>query len=130
MRPGPEFSLDRFPDNDGDYEPGNVRWATSKEQGRNKDNNRRFSFRGESLTVKEWSERTGFSSVTIYDRIQTKGWSIERALTEPVQQERILEHDGLALNLGQWARKLGITRATLRWRLKHWPFARALGGSS
>jgi hypothetical protein len=29
-------SLDRFPNNDGNYEPGNVRWATGTEQQRNK----------------------------------------------------------------------------------------------
>lgn len=27
-RPSPTHSLDRFPNNDGHYEPGNVRWAT------------------------------------------------------------------------------------------------------
>lgn len=35
-RPGPEYSLDRYPDNDGNYQPGNVRWATKDEQSVNR----------------------------------------------------------------------------------------------
>ncbi len=35
-RPSPQHSLDRFPNNDGHYEPGNVRWATAKEQQANR----------------------------------------------------------------------------------------------
>lgn len=34
LRPGPEYTLDRI-DNDGNYEPGNIRWATILEQIRN-----------------------------------------------------------------------------------------------
>ena len=35
-RPSPEHSLDRYPNNNGNYEPGNVRWATSSEQVKNR----------------------------------------------------------------------------------------------
>lgn len=36
LRPSADHSLDRFPNNAGNYEPGNCRWATQTEQNRNK----------------------------------------------------------------------------------------------
>lgn len=35
-RPAPGYSLDRWPNPDGNYEPGNVRWATAAQQRSNR----------------------------------------------------------------------------------------------
>lgn len=79
--PGAGYSLERL-NNDGHYAPGNVRWATAKEQGRNKRNNVYLTFRGERLHVSEWASRTGLRVHNITNRLSL-GWTVERALTEP-----------------------------------------------
>jgi hypothetical protein len=83
-RPSPQHSLDRHPNNDGNYEPGNVRWTTIDKQNRNKRTNVMLTLNGETHCVVDWTQIRGFKRNTISNRLKA-GWSVERALlTTPV----------------------------------------------
>lgn len=80
--PRPErATLDRI-DNEGDYEPGNVRWATNEEQARNRRNNKLVELFGESKTSGEWAQLYGLKKSTIDSRL-AKGWPAPRAILTP-----------------------------------------------
>lgn len=80
-RPSPLHTLDRI-DVNGQYEPGNVRWATPGVQGVNKRNTVIVEFRGERIPLITLARRVSLSHVTVRQRL-ARGWSVEDAVTTP-----------------------------------------------
>ena len=78
-RPSSLHSLERK-DNTKGYEPGNVRWATAREQARNRRSSSSLTIGGETKTIAEWAEVSGVPYYTFYRRVR-KGWTGARLLS-------------------------------------------------
>lgn len=82
-RPGAEYTLDRFPNKNGNYEPANVRWATKTEQAVNRKSTRFITYNGETLSISEWSKKFNIGHGVISRRLDDN-WSPEKIFNTPV----------------------------------------------
>lgn len=85
-RPSVSHSIERN-DNDAGYTPENCRWATKREQARNRRSSRRLAFRDEVRTMAEWAEVAGLPYKIVKDRMG-RGWSVKAALETPYTPRR------------------------------------------
>lgn len=77
----PRVILDRI-NNNGNYEPGNVRWVTRQESAANRRTTRMVTIDGETRNLSEWCSHRGLSTSTVNSRLR-HGWPPVEALTFP-----------------------------------------------
>ena len=105
------MTLDRYPDQKGNYCPENCRWATPKEQSRNLKSNINITAFGETKCLTDWvnDSRVVLSSSSIKMRIFKLGWSPEKALTAKQDRKEKIQKNNRNITI------FGETKSVSAW---------------
>lgn len=81
-RPTNNHTIERI-NNNGNYEPRNIKWATRMEQSSNLRTNVLITYNGETFNTSQWARKLGLSRCGFYWRLQNM--TLDDAMTKPIK---------------------------------------------
>ena len=110
------YTLDRI-NNDGNYEPSNVRWATDTQQRRSRTDNHYVEVNGEKMILSDVAKLAGVTKETIYKRL-AHSVSEDQLLSKQKFTAERYEINGQLITIKDIAKLAGVHKTTIKGRIK------------
>lgn len=120
-RPSKQHTLDRT-DNDGNYEPGNVKWVSVIEQANNQRRTLTITHNGKTMPLRMWATKVGLPYSAMYYRLKS-GSPIAKILSRSEWSKgrsnpsRFITANGQTKSLAEWSRTTGLTSSRIQRRI-------------